>query len=449
MKFSLLALLGAVNASEELEFMKSLDQIEEDNIELFPLGSGKCINYKSDFSEFYDLKGFDAFGRDAKKHTPSSVEMGSTYDFYFKACQPAWSMSKENLNSLSTRLAGNNWADSNWKGAKKANAFMVDGSGKPAYTFGDAQIKTLAAVTGAGKQNQGWDITWTSNEKTCGANKDKNFVVTINGVCDETAKAKSTLVASTPGTCTETILFTGKEACATEIPMQKALAALGPFYGVLLILVGGLMCFAGRKFIFQVLGAVIGFVAFAVLFGLSYAMFLPVDVSTGLLAGVIVVCVILGGLISWGTFKFTKAYTVQILAGVAGAVIFVMLGKMAKLHKAYFTYIFAILGAGLGVFLGNKFHKVVKSVATALIGSYLLVWGIGQYAPGYPGNLNIKVVAKNPDANMEAIGYLAGFVVLAIAGFIVQMKKFRDEEEEENEDDAFKGQDEGRTCGCF
>jgi hypothetical protein len=50
---------------------------------------------------------------------------------------------------------------------------------------------------------------------------------------------------------------------------------------------------------------------------------------------------------------------------------------------------------------------------------------------------------------MEIIGYLAGFLVLTIAGTIVQMKYQRIEDEEDNEDDAFKNQEEGRTCGCF
>jgi len=271
--------------------------------------------------------------------------------------------------------------------------------------------------------------------------------VVLTGTCETVYN--STIIGYAPASCKTDISFNGKEACGTELPIQKALTTLGPFYGAILIVVGALMCFLGRKFIFQVFGAIVGFVFFAILFALSYALFLPIDVSTGLLAGVIVVCAALGGVITFFTYKFTKAYTVQILAGVAGAVIFIMLGKLARLDKELYNFILAVLGAGLGVFLGNKFKNIVKSVATALIGSYLLTWGIGQYAPGYPGNLNLKVMAKNPNANLEAIAYLAGFIVLAIAGFFVQMHNSRHEEEEENEDDAFKGQDESRTCGCF
>ena len=92
---------------------------------------------------------------------------------------------------------------------------------------------------------------------------------------------------------------------------------------------------------------------------------------------------------------------------------------------------------------------MVKSVATALIGSYLMVWGIGQYLPGYPSNFNIQSVTKNPDANIEALGYLVGFVVFGIGGFIVQMKKFGNDEEEENEDDAYKYTEEYRNNCSF
>mgnify|MGYP001015432445 CR=1 FL=1 len=60
MKFATLALLGVAAASDELEFMKSM----EEETELMKLGSGACFNYKSDFSEFYDLKAFDTWNRD-------------------------------------------------------------------------------------------------------------------------------------------------------------------------------------------------------------------------------------------------------------------------------------------------------------------------------------------------------------------------------------------------
>lgn len=284
---------------------------------------------------------------------------------------------------------------------------------------------------------------------TCGTNSSEPFVVKIDGYCDETVNATSAFSSLTSTTCAHEYKFKGSEACATEIPIYKALKTLGPFYGAILIVLGAIMTFVGRKFIFQVLATVIGFVAFAVFFGLTYALFLPIDVSVGLLCGVIAVCLALAVVVLYFTFKFTKKFTVPILAGVAGAVIFVMLGKMAKLHGEQYNFIFAILGAATGVFLGLKFNKFVKAASTALIGSYLLVWGIGQYAPGYPGNLNIKVMAKNPDANWEALCYLAGFVVLAIAGCVYQLKKFGDEEAEENEDDEFKSQDESKVCGCF
>jgi hypothetical protein len=79
------------------------------------------------------------------------------------------------------------------------------------------------------------------------------------------------------------------------------------------------------------------------------------------------------------------------------------------------------------------------------------VRGVGCYAPGYPNELNInaKNILKDPHANMQLIGYLVGFLVLAIVGAIFQMKTQRTEDEENEEDDAFKSQEEGRTCGCF
>ena len=90
----------AVSASEEPTSIKFLKQVEGDNTELFPLGSGNCFNYKTDMSEFYDLKSFDVFLRDEKNHQPAATQIAAMYDFYYKACQPAWGMTQEYLESL-------------------------------------------------------------------------------------------------------------------------------------------------------------------------------------------------------------------------------------------------------------------------------------------------------------------------------------------------------------
>lgn len=209
------------------------------------------------------------------------------------------------------------------------------------------------------------------------------------------------------------------------------------------------MTFLGSKFLFQVFGTLIGAVSAVILFLLSYSLFLPVDAQIGLVAGVIVVCIILGGAAAYFSYKLTKAYSVQIIGAIVGVVLLLMLSKLLKLKEAYLSLVFAIIGALAGWFLADKLRKFIKAAGTALIGSFLLVRGIGCYAPGYPDefSINAKSIVKNPNENMELIGYLLGFIVLAVIGTIVQLRVFR--VEEEDEDDNFKSEDEARVCGCF
>jgi uncharacterized membrane protein len=93
------------------------------------------------------------------------------------------------------------------------------------------------------------------------------------------------------------------------------------------------MTFFGSKFLFYVFGVIVGILATAFLFLTSYALFLPVESETGMVVGVIIACVILGGLIAYFSYKLTKNFTVPILGAVGGVVVFLMLAKVLKLHK--------------------------------------------------------------------------------------------------------------------
>jgi hypothetical protein len=70
------------------------------------------------------------------------------------------------------------------------------------------------------------------------------------------------------------------------------------------------MTFFGSKFMFYFFGSIVGIVAGAILFLISYSLFLPVSAETGLVAGAIALCVILGGVIAYFSYRVTKQFTV-------------------------------------------------------------------------------------------------------------------------------------------
>lgn len=320
--------------------------------------------------------------------------------------------------------------------------------GVPTYTFNNALVNNLPNLDEKAP-NDRWSLTWTS-EESCKAKKESKFEVVLTATCDSKKDAKSTftLAAADASTCKAAMTYTGPNACGTSLPIVDAMAKLAPFFGAILIIFGAIMTFKGQALIFKLFGAIVSLVAAGIIFGMIYALFLPVNTNTGLLLGVIVAALGLGALIAYFTNKITKKLIVPILGAVSGIVVFLMIAKIFSFNKGLYNTLFAIAGAILGWFLGFKFDSIIKSLSTALIGSFLLVRGIGCYAPGYPSEFNVSSIATNPNQNIETIGYLAAFVILAIAGFIYQAKTTKTQEEA-NEDDEFLNQEENRTCGCF
>lgn len=78
----------------------------------------------------------------------------------------------------------------------------------------------------------------------------------------------------------------------------------------------------------------------------------------------------------------------------------------------------------MGWFVAFKLRHLVRAAGTALIGSFIFVRGVGCYAPGYPNefNMNARELMNNPNANIEIIAYLAGFIILTVIGTFFQMK---------------------------
>jgi len=205
------------------------------------------------------------------------------------------------------------------------------------------------------------------------------------------------------------------------------------------------MFMAGSKFLFQVFGLISGIAFTGFFFMLSYALFLPVDTQTGFLIGTIIGCAVLGVGIAIVTYKFSRAFIVQILAGVTGGVIIFMVTK--PMHLKFWPHLILMLvGVGAGVFLGQQLKTFVKAASTALIGSFLFVWGIGCYAPGFPSDFAEVDIKNVKDLDNLVWAYFAGFVVCAVFGTWFQLRHFK---EDADKFDEMNNEDEGKVCGCL
>ena len=104
--------------------------------------------------------------------------------------------------------------------------------------------------------------------------------------------------------------------------------------------------------------------------------------TTGGVVGLMLVTLAVGLIAGWVAFKFARAWAVSLLAAWAGIAVFVQLSKVAGLTKTYFTFAAVVIGAYLGFYVGKKYIKLVRSVGTAIVGSFLTVRSLGSYIGG-------------------------------------------------------------------
>lgn len=277
----------------------------------------------------------------------------------------------------------------------------------------------------------------------------------MTAVCvpkSDNSKANVNAVIKSPSfsskSCEGSFVYKSSNACSTQLPIAKAMATIGKFLGAIYIVVGIVMAFFGTKFIFWVLGGAVGFIVAGALFLAVQVMALPIDSGMGILIGVGIACIVVGGLVAWCTAALSRKYVVQIMGAIAAMIGLVMVGRIFK-QGGWVAIALGVVGAVIGWFVADKLRNFIKAAATALLGSFLLIMGIGQYAPGFPSITGVKFedVAENPNANIELIGYAAGFVIVAVVGTIYQMKtQAQDKDDEFHEMD---NEDEAKTCGCF
>ena len=114
-------------------------------------------------------------------------------------------------------------------------------------------------------------------------------------------------------------------------------------------------------------------------------------------------------------------------------------GNQAKYIKI------AIDGAvgGVCAYFSHRVQKYIKTVGTAVIGSFMLFKGIGNYLHGFPKLLDAIQTGEIDEHELNqayegklgqrALAYLAGIVVTAVLGSFVQLKVTCKEQAEEDD----------------
>lgn len=220
---------------------------------------------------------------------------------------------------------------------------------------------------------------------------------------------------------------------------------IAPFVGFVFIVFGLLMVFAGSKFIVLVFSGLVGVLVGTLIFLFAYNKILDQYSATkGAIIGTLLISAIIASLFSFLAFKFLKNWAIAVIAAWGGIAIFVPLSKVAGLHGSIASIGAAILGAVIGFYIGKKFNVYVRSIGTAIIGSFLFTRGVGSIVGGYPNETQIisDSVGGKFTYNKAILGYAALNIVMAIAGSIVQIRT----NTPVSEDEMFANEEEGKTC---
>jgi len=208
---------------------------------------------------------------------------------------------------------------------------------------------------------------------------------------------------------------------------------------------GLIMVFAGSRFI-QLLGAfIVGLSICGIVFGIGFNFLPPQHTKMLELIILLIVGIAVGALAAKLAWNFIKNWVVSIMAAAAVAVLVLMVLGIANVSNAYIKIAALFLGMLAGGYVGKKLNKLIKTFGTAFIGSFLTVRGASFFIGRWPGDQ----VSALHTYDKAIFAYLGAFIVLAGVGTLFQLRMIRDEDIDEDEDDAFKGEDEGRTCGCF
>ena len=229
--------------------------------------------------------------------------------------------------------------------------------------------------------------------------------------------------------------------------ISKYFSGLIKFAGAISIILGLILTFYGSKFIISVFGLLIFLLTEVVFWGILYntKMFKPEEIEDkkALIIGVGVVLFALGGVVAYYMARFADKYAVSLITGWVGGIVgFMFIGATPMPAPAKILIIAALAGAA--GYYSFKVQRYMKSAGTAIIGSFILFRGIGNYVGGYPEVMSHHGSGESDqvDAALEKMNdeekgyflfYLGGTIAFAVLGTWVQLTYVQKIEEEEED----------------
>lgn len=325
------------------------------------------------------------------------------------------------------------------------------------YTFDSGTISPLEVTDEAGvATTKGFTIKYESTE-ACTTDASKKFTYNLVGVCnaDKTEDLTVADVAAGTGTstivaCAQTTRVESKDACdflVYGLYVQQAVDTLNAFFGIFCIGFGIAMVFFGLK----IWKWVFRLTLFTLIFGVVFALLYNIcsGASLGMQIGLACAAAVVGGLGAYCLDSMIKTLGVFLLFGMCGVYGGLFVATLAA-QEGYAKMGIVVVCGGLGFLMGYmcstpKAKVAIIATLCAAGGAGMLMYGLACEFGGFSVT------------TWSLYAYLAGGVVFAIGGAVLQMRLFRDEFKKSftdedgdgvNDNDVFDD-DEGRICGIL
>ena len=284
----------------------------------------------------------------------------------------------------------------------------------------------------------------------CQSDNSKRYVTEMDLTCDESAEAP--VFSNSPiniNSCTNTIFVATKSACPkyNVYAMWNRMIENKWIFGLIIIGLGIFFCFFGEEFIkiSQILaGGAVALVLFMYLifnnteitmYSWQFWLIIVLALVIGCLAGYFM------SLITW----LPGVVFGGLLGFVLGLVLYNLFLRFIQSNPAtifWITMIACIVG---GCIFGYFFEESICIISTSICGAYAIIRGLSIIAGGFPDERQVYELGQKGEwdqmkklLDAAVYGYLAGFIILAIAGMYVQFKYFYDGDKKKKKDDKEK-----------
>jgi len=210
--------------------------------------------------------------------------------------------------------------------------------------------------------------------------------------------------------------------------------------GPILILLGGLVCFLGIKFLYamQILSGILVFVFVVCFLMFSY---LSISYASWTFWIIVGISAILGGLFGWFIAQKVKWLASAIFGGflgyVGGVFLYHVMLKYIKSNPIAVFWLIVLICITVGVILSIWLSTHIMIISTSFVGAYALIRGVSFMAGGFPDERQVMELVSNKEweqvsdmLNYKVYLYLAFFLIVGVAGMIIQYKYFYNDKKE-------------------